>query len=141
MANILVVQEAAQNTGEIKENLESGGHQILVAQNVESAKTLLEAASFDLLICAAHLNNGTVFDLLNFVKHDANRRTMPFLVFCCSQTELAKSVDSSLRSTALLLGADKCITQDVFNAEQLRCEIESFLPGRTNAPTLSQPHE
>src|ERR1700677_113186 len=117
MANILVVQDVDQNTVGIKSSLEASGHQILIAKNVEGAKMLLEAASFDLVICGAHQNNGTVFDLLKFVKSDQNRRHIPFLLFCLNPTELAKSVDESMRTTARLLGADKYVTQDVFNAE------------------------
>jgi CheY-like chemotaxis protein len=139
MANILVVQNAAENTGEIKQSLEPGGNQILTAQSVDSAKALLKAASFDLVICAAYLDNGTgagtgtetMFDLLDFVKRDPDRRTTPFVVLCCSQSDVAKAVDGRLRSSAMLLGADKCITQEVFNAGQFRIEIDSFLQGRT----------
>lgn len=132
MANILVVQDVGQNDVDIKPSLESAGHQILIAKNVESAKTLLEAASFDLVICGAHLNNGTAFDLLNFVKRAPDRQTIPFLLFCCNPTDLAKSINESVRSTAMLLGADKYITQDAFSAEQFWTEIESLLPKPTS---------
>jgi CheY-like chemotaxis protein len=128
MANILVVQDVEQNIVDIKLSLERSGHQVLIAKSVASAKTLLEAASFDLLICGAHLNEGTVFDLLKFVKNDPNRRSIPFACFCCSPTDLAKSMEESVRSTAKLLGADIYIAQDTFNPEQFRAAIESLLP-------------
>ncbi|MBU6455672.1 MAG: hypothetical protein KGS72_28125 [Cyanobacteria bacterium REEB67] len=85
------------------------------------------------LLISAYLSNGTVFDLLDYVKKDPNRRKMPFVNFSCSEIDLAKSVDGSLRSTAMLLGADKCISQEVFNAAELRSEIESVLLGRNKA--------
>jgi hypothetical protein len=59
------------------------------------------------VICGAHQNDGTAFDLLKFVKSDQNRRTIPFLIFSFNPTDLAKSVDESVRTTARLLGADK----------------------------------
>lgn len=133
MANILVVQDVGQNTVDIKSSLEADGHQILIAKNVEGAKMLLEAASFDLVICGAHQNNGTVFDLLKFVKSNQDRRTMPFVLFCFNPTDLAKSVDESMRTTARILGADKYLRQDVFNAELFRTEIESLLRGTRQA--------
>ena len=138
MANILVVQDEGQNAVDIKPCLEPGGHQILIAKNVEGAKILLEAASFDVVICGAHLNNGTAFDLLKFIKSDQNRRTILFLILCCNPTDLAKSVDESMRTTAMLLGADKYITQDEFNAELFRTEIESLLSG-THQPIRRKP--
>src|SRR5687768_3692455 len=118
MANILVVQDVDQTSVDIKLSLEPHGHQILIAKDVASAKTLLQAACFDLLICSAHLNNGTVFDLLNFVKSDPNRRSIPFVCFSCNPTDLAKTLDESVRTTATLLGADKYIAQDKFEPQK-----------------------
>jgi CheY-like chemotaxis protein len=127
MANILVVYDVEQNILDIKLSLKPVGHQILVAKNVESARTLLAAASLDLVICGAHLNGGTVFDLLNFVRRDLNLRTIPFLLFCCNPTGMAESVNESLRSTAMLLGANKYIKQDVFDAEEFQTLVELIL--------------
>jgi CheY-like chemotaxis protein len=138
MANILVVQDVEQDKLDIKSSLEAGGHQILITKNVEGAKMLLQAASFDLVICGAHQNNGTVFDLLKFVKNDQNRRTIPFLLFCFNPTDLARSIEDSVRTTAKLLGADKYITQDIFNAEMFRTEIESSMLG-THQPVQRKP--
>jgi CheY-like chemotaxis protein len=128
MGNILVVENEAQNIVAIKTFLESGGHQILFAKSADGAKILMQAASFDLLICSAHLNSGTVFDLLKFVKSDPDRRATLFVCLCVSPTDLAKSVDGIMQATALLLGADKYIMQDVFDAEQFRTQLESLLP-------------
>lgn len=141
MANILVVQDEEQNSVDIKSSLDPDRHQILIAKSVDGAKTLLTAASFDLLICGAHLNSGTVFDLLKFVKSDPDRRTISFVCLCTRPTSMAKSIDETVRATAMLLGADKYITQEVFDAEQFRTEIESLLLERTSASSLLQPKE
>jgi CheY-like chemotaxis protein len=129
MANILVVQDVEENIVDIKLSLEPGGHQLLIAHTVESAMTLLKATSFDLLICGVHLQNSTVFDLLKFVKNDPERRSMPYVFFCTSTKDIAKYVSETVRSTAMLLGADKYITQEVFDARLFRAEIESLIPG------------
>lgn len=129
MANILVVQDVEENIVDIKKSLEPGGHQLLIAHEVDGAQALLKAATFDLIICGVHLQNSTVFDLLKFVKGDPERRSIPFVFFCCSPHEIAKYVSKTVRSTAILLGADKYITHEVFDAELFREEIESLLPG------------
>lgn len=130
MANILVVDDGEQNLANIKLSLHPAGHQILIAKSVDAAKTLLQAASFDLLICGVHLSNGTVFELLNFVKHDPDFRKIPFACFCGKQTDLAKSLDNSMRSAARLLGADRYISHTTFDAEQFQIDIASLLgPG------------
>jgi response regulator RpfG family c-di-GMP phosphodiesterase len=139
MPNILAVQDEGESNVDLKPGLESAGHQVLTAKSVEGAKALLQAASFDLVICGAHLNNGMAFDLLKFVKCDPNVRHIPFLLFCSNPTDLAKSVNESMRSTAMLLGADKYTMQNAFSAEQLRIEIESLLRERTSEADLFQP--
>jgi len=128
MANILVVQDVEENIVDIKLSLEPG-HQLLIAHSVENAQTLLKAATFDLIICGVHLKNGTVFDLLKFVKDDPERRTIPFVFFCTSTQDIAKYVSETVRNTAMLLGADKYITVEVFDAKLFRAEIESLIPG------------
>lgn len=128
MANILVVQDVEVNISDIQQSLEPAGHQILVARSVDAAKILLNAATFDLLICGVHLEHGTVFDLLKFVKSEQKMQSLPVVFFCCSPKEIAKHVSESVRKTALLLGAEKYITQEEFDSEQFRIEIESLLP-------------
>jgi CheY-like chemotaxis protein len=128
MANILVVQDVEQIIDDMKLSLGAGAHQLLIARSVDNAITLLNATSFDMVISSVCLSNSSAFDLLKFVKGDAERRSIPFVFFCCNPSELAKSVSETMRSTAMLLGADKFIMQDVFQAEEFRAEIESLLP-------------
>lgn len=120
----MVVEEGKRTIDDVKTALDTGGHQLLIAKSVEGAITLLNAASFDLVICGVHLDNGTVFDLLKFVKSDPGQRPVPFACFCDRDSDLAKSVDDTARMTAMLLGADKYVTKEAFNAEQFRVEIE-----------------
>lgn len=131
MANILVVQDHGQLAIELKQCLappDTNMHQVIITSNINSAKILLDTASFDLVICGAHLRNGTVFELLNFVKDDPKKRLIPFVCFCCIQSELARTLNDSVRNTAMLLGADKYITQERFDAELFRDEIDSLIP-------------
>lgn len=128
MANILVVQDVEANIADIKLSLEPAGHQLLIARSVDGAVTLLNAASFDLLICGVHLQKSSVFELLKFVKDDPKRRSMPFIFFCCSPQDIAKYVSETVRKIAMLLGADKYITYETFDAKQFLTEIELLLP-------------
>jgi CheY-like chemotaxis protein len=133
MARILVVQDVPANIVDLKMSLEPRGHELFVAESIESAKTLLRASLFDMVICGVHLENGTVFDLLKYVKENPDRRMMPFIFFCCSPKEIARYVSDTVRSTAFLLGADKYITQETFDAPGLCREIESMLSERSNS--------
>lgn len=127
MSNLLIVEDRKRSIDDIRTALAAGPHQLLVAKSAENAITLLNAASFDLVICGVHLNNGTVFDLLKFVKSDPARRSVPFVCFCERDSDLAKSVDDTVRTTAMLLGADKYVTQEAFDAEHFRADIEVLL--------------
>ncbi|MBC7998593.1 MAG: hypothetical protein IAF58_11650 [Leptolyngbya sp.] len=128
MANILVVQDVEENILEMKLSLEQSGHNLFVSHSVDSAITLLNATSFDLLICAVYLKSSNVFDLLKFVKSDPERRHLTFVFFCCSPKDIAEYASRTIRNTAIILGANKYITHAEFDAIRFRTEIESLLP-------------
>jgi CheY-like chemotaxis protein len=127
MANILIVEDVEENIAEIKLCLEPRGHQLFIAHTVNSATTLLKAANFDLLICGVHLRRGVVFDLLKYVKSDPDKRSMPFVFFCCSPGAIAKYISTSMENTAMLLGADKYINHEHFNEQRFLSEINALL--------------
>lgn len=127
MSNILLVDDSEEEIKGIKLSLRLGRHQVLVAKNVDEAKALLYGNTFDLIICGVRLNRGTIFDLLSFLNNEPDRRQLPFVCFSCSPTDLGKSVDESLRKTAMLLGATSYITHASFDPSKFRSEIESLL--------------
>lgn len=49
------------------------------------------------------------------------------MCFCGTLTDLAKSMEDTVRSTAKLLGADGYLSQDPFDAEQFQTAVQSLL--------------
>lgn len=135
MSRILAVQEKSKNVFDIEKSLSS--HEVLIVDSFSQAMNRLQSGTFDLIICAVHLHDGSVYDLLKYVKREPRHRTTPFVFFCNEPSEIAQFVSDSTEATAKLLGADKFITSYAFNADSFRKEIESLL----NAPETLDEHQ
>lgn len=126
MAVILIMQEIVKNVIDIELSLAPSQHELILSWNVNDALAVLRQRNIDMVICAVHLQSGCVFDLLRFVKVDPVRRQTKFVFFCQDPGEIARFVNSSVKATAMILGADKYIVTTKFDADRFRAEIDSL---------------
>jgi CheY-like chemotaxis protein len=95
--------------------------------------------SIDLIISAVHLeHDGSVFDLLKVAKGNPSTSHIPFVFYCARSSKFARSVRDGLQIAARALGADKYITMEIYDLNQLRAEFAEYLPGLANVDIVSQ---
>jgi hypothetical protein len=73
-------------------------------------------------------HDGSVFDLLKVAKGNPSTSHIPFVFYCARSTKFARSVRDGLQIAARALGADKYITMEIYDVEELRREFVEFLP-------------
>lgn len=124
VTRILVLQEKQQNVLNIRRAVPDC--ELSIVDTVESAVALLTQEDFQLIISAVHLEfDGSVFDFLKMCKVQAS---LPFIFYCSKSSTFARSVRDGLQIAARALGAEKYITMEEFDAQELRDEIVEFLP-------------
>lgn len=123
---VLVLQEKVENIANIRTSLPDC--ELVFVKTIEEAMPLL-GKDLHLIISAVHLeHDGSVFDLLKLAKGNPSTSHIPFVFYCSQSSMFARSVRDGLQIAARALGADKYITMELFDVEELRGEFIEFLP-------------
>jgi len=122
MANILLVEADKQTILDEKKALR--GHTVRSTDTLVEGRRLLSKNIFDAVICGVHFQDGSCYDLLQFVKSDPiHCGTVFVLVSVASSFKTQESTET----TAKLLGVDKFLSLSSFEEDDFREEIESLL--------------
>ncbi|HEY9789940.1 MAG TPA: response regulator [Candidatus Obscuribacterales bacterium] len=140
-AKILVVASDTENMARLEMSLSPRGHEVVLCNKLSDAQTVLDNdTTIDLIICDLIFPVGDSFDLLKEVRADHAQGDMPFIFL----VEAESLLTDNLRKAAAILGADKFIFMDNFDAHRVRCEIEALLPEQTTGsmpPAITQPED
>jgi PAS domain S-box-containing protein len=122
---ILLVEDHADTGLAMSRLLEARGHQICMADSVSSAKELIEAADFDLLLCDLGLPDGTGIDVIS---HLRRLRATPAIALSGfgMEEDLVRCIDA---------GFDLHITKPV-NIKQLEASIERLIESKEQTAAL-----
>ncbi len=122
------------------EQLKTAGKDVGYA--VVGACTLAEAWAFldgknhaDVIVCAAYLENESLFEFLQAVRGNRLHSDAMFLILSLESGATAASLDASTRRAALALGADAYVVMPVFDAAELVAQIRKLQP---DVPKLQQ---
>jgi CheY-like chemotaxis protein len=126
-AQILALLESFENAAEVSASLKFAGHQLLVVNNYRRAMAILSDRKFDLIISDVHLQSGSVFDFLHWVKSNPMIGETHFVLFSSHPTERARLIAESIQMAAHLLGASSYIVMESFDPLLFRQEIELLL--------------
>lgn len=107
----------------------AAGHSVVPAHTGEEALAFLEETNHaDVMLCAAHLENESVFEFLSKVREDEHHEDVPILMVELEPGPLAVKISRSTEQAGRVLGADAFITMPEFDSAQLLGEIEKLLP-------------
>lgn len=134
---ILVIYDIPQQRAEIVESLSE--HKVVSVESYTEAHRLLSTKpEFDLIVCAASLRDGSIFDLLKMVKDDPATRQCLFLVVCFKPGQLARYFIDTVFSTAQLLGADHTLFSVGFEQKHFKEAVAQLLSPPTAPYDKSQ---
>ena len=109
---------------------------------VVGAVTIAEAWAFlggkdhaDVIVCAAHLEEESMFEFLKGVRDSEVHRDARFLILSLSSGEVGARVDRNATRAGMLLGADAYAIMPTFDPSALIAHIRKLQPG---VPMLQQ---
>ena len=88
-----------------------------------------------MIVCAAHLEEESMFEFLKRVRDSEVHRNVRFLVLSLSAGDAGSRLDRSTARAGILLGADSYVIMPVFDPGLLLVHLERLRP---RVPTLQQ---
>jgi len=137
----ILTLENPENIAKLKDACKSAGQQVVPVQSITEAMVFLETKDHvDVIVAAAHLQNESVFEFLQQVKHEASHlKKVPFLMLCAEPGTLGLVTSPAVELVAELMGADKYLLMAEFDANLLIEEISQLLPP-VPSKELDHPH-
>lgn len=119
------------------------GHDITVANKMSAALEALKKQVFDLVIVGVHFDESRMFELLPQIKKSQKYAEKPVICFCTRDTEMTRTMHSSLDYSSRALGAWMYLDQHEYNVHQdpdaeLRRVIERCLTHEARKETLAK---
>lgn len=130
----ILLMDSPEHIAQLKAACKDAGHDVVAAKTIEEAFTFLDGQDHaDVIICAAHLEDESMFDFLKRLRSDELHKHSMFLTLALAPGPIGSKVNAAAESTARLLGADAFVNMPTFDAIQLISEIKKLLPA---VPTL-----
>ena len=120
MTTILVVDNSYVNIELLQSTFEPFGYEVITAQTVREALSLVRETRLDLILSDLHMPEEDGFDFIRAVKADPALCSIPFIFLSSTVWPEKDRVDG------LRLGADKFLTRPIEPQELLQ-EVESCL--------------
>jgi CheY-like chemotaxis protein len=126
----ILTLENPDNIEKLKEACKRAGHQVVPAITIEEAIAFLETKDHvDIIVSAAHLEDESAFEFLKRVKApDSHLKDVLFLMLCSEPGALGLLTSPAAQIAADVLGAEKYLLMQEFDADRLIQEIEKLLP-------------
>ena len=127
---ILALKDRPEYALALKALIEPHGYEVLVVHTIEEAYDTLHCEPVSMIIVAVHLQEGNVFDFMRTVRADPSPsiRKLPLICLNLNPRLHARYLNDSLEISAKVLGADKFITMEPYDAAVLWAQIEKMLP-------------
>jgi len=138
---ILFVDDA-ENILQLKEACNDAGYVVVGATTLPEAWAFLDGKNHaDVIVCAAHLEHGSVFEFLAAVRGSSEHKETMFLILSLEPGALAARLDKSTERAAMALGADAYVVMPVFDACELISQIRQLQPEVPELQKCATPEE
>lgn len=125
----ILIVDTVEHTDLLKEVCKKAGHSVVAAQTGSEAFAFLEGKDHaDVIICAAYLQDESVFKFLHQVRQDENHSDSMFMLLALAPGPLAVKLNANVEIAGRKLGADAFISMPIFDSELLIAEIKALLP-------------
>ena len=133
--------DGAKNIERVKVACKEAGHTVLGARTIEEAWALLDGKHHvEVIVCAAHLEEGSMFEFLRGVRKSKVHGNAKFLILSLTPGAMGKRLHRSTASAGVALGADAYATMPVFDPDELVALIKK-LQSPIPMPQKSTPAE
>jgi DNA-binding response OmpR family regulator len=121
--------DSAGNVKKLKDACKHAGYEVVGALTIEEAWAFLDGKDHaDVIICAPHLEEGSMFEFLQGVRDSKVQRNAKFLILSLAPGTLGARLRHSTASAGLALGADAYVDMPVFDPHELVARIKKLQP-------------
>lgn len=118
-----------ENIERLKNAGKDVGYTVAGALTIDEAWAFLDGKDHvDVIVCAAHLEEESMFEFLKEVRDNEVHRNAMFLILSLEPSGKARGLQRSTASAAKALGADTYAVMPVFDANELIGLIKELLP-------------
>ena len=128
--------ENADNIELLKSACKSVGYVVIGSTTIEEAWAFLEGKDHvDVIVCAAHLEEESMFKFLKDVRDNEVHKNAAFLILSLEPGAIGARLDRSTARTGISLGANAYLIMPLFDASELVAQIQQLQP---DIPMLQQ---
>lgn len=128
--------DSAENIKKLKDAGKDAGYTVVGALSIKKAWAFLDGKDHaDVIVCAAHLEEESVFEFLKGVRESEMHRNAKFLILSLAPGAVGARLHHSTASTGMALGADTYAIMPVFDPRELIALIKELQP---SVPMLQQ---
>ena len=130
----ILIMDTIEHTDQLKEACKDVGHSVVASQTIKEAFAFLDGKDHaDVIVCAAYLEDESMFDFLRRLRLDPIHEKTMFMTLALAPGPVGAKVNSTAEKTGRLLGADAFLNMPVFDAAQLIAEIKKIVAGGSSA--------
>ena len=128
--------DSVENVERLKEACKDAGYAVVGATTIEEAWTCLRGKDpVDVIACAPHLEDGSMFEFLQDVRNSKLHRNAKFIILSLAPGAMSARLHSSTASAGVALGADAYCNMPVLDPAKLVALIKKL---ETPVPMLQQ---
>ena len=133
---ILFLDDNAGDIEQLKKACKKDGYVVVGSTTIKEAWAFLNGKDHvDVIVCAAHLEEESMFKFLKDVRANEKHGKVAFLILSLEPGTTGARMDRSAERAGMLLGADGYLVMPVFDAPGLIAQIEQLRPA---VPMLQQ---
>lgn len=120
---------SAEHAIQMKEACKDVGHSVASAQTIEEALAFMNGADHvDVIVCAAYLQDESLFDFLTRLQGDPVHKKAMFMILALAPGPVGIKLNESVEIAGNHLGADAFVSMPEFDPVLLISEIKKLLP-------------
>jgi CheY-like chemotaxis protein len=125
----ILIMDTPEHVDQLKVACKDAGHSVVSAHTIQEAFRFLDGKNHaDVIICAAHLEDESVFEFLKRLRNNPVHKASMFMMLSLAPGPVGVQLNDSTKNAGRVLGADAFVSMPVFDAPQLIAEIKKLLP-------------
>lgn len=125
----ILIMDSVEHADQLKEACKDAGHSVAFAQTIAEAFAFLDGKDHaDVIVCAAYLEDESLFEFLNRLRKDPIHNKTMFMILALEPTLAGLRANVTTEKVGSLLGADAFISMPVFDPDLLIEELRKLLP-------------